>query len=344
MKVIGSDVGRPFGDIRLRVLLPDVEQQIRSSIAMLTVTEQEVRDEDGHWWSLTIRPYQTGDRRVDGAVLVFSDIDASKRYGEQAEETAEARRHLLVVAEEARAAAEQGKASAETANRAKSDFLANMSHDLRTPLNAISGYTQLLELGIHGPVTDAQLTDFARIERNARHLLALINDILNFAKIESGHLHFHLDNVPIVDMIGEMEDMIAAVAGAKLIRLEQRDRDAIVRADPERLRQILLNLLTNAVKFTAPSGQFGIRIETPPDVVRIEVWDTGIGIGPDQLTRIFEPFVQVGRGLTSPIPGGVGLGLTISRDLARAMGGELTVASVLGEGSTFTLTLPWAGA
>ena len=153
---------------------------------MLTVTEQEVRDEDGHWWSLTIRPYQTVDRRVDGAVLVFSDIDASKRYGEQAEEAAEARRQLLVVSEDARVAAEQAKSRGRSGERAKSDFLTSMSHDLRTPLNAIAGYTQLLELGIHGPVTDAQRADFARIERNARHLLSLINDISNFAKLESG--------------------------------------------------------------------------------------------------------------------------------------------------------------
>ncbi len=340
MKVISSDVGRPFSDIKLRVPLPDVEQRLRGAIETLTATEQEVQDEAGHWWSLTIRPYQTVDGRVDGAVLVFGDIDASKRYGEDAEQTAEARRLLLVAAEEARAAAEQGKTGAEIANRAKSDFLANMSHDLRTPLNAIAGYTQLLELGVHGPVTDAQRTDFGRIERNAHHLLALINDILNFVKLEGGHLQFHITSVPVAEVIGELEDMIAPVAGAKLIRLRQSAGEAIVRADPERVRQILLNLLTNAVKFTAPSGQLGIRCSETGDVIRIEVWDTGIGIGPDQLIRIFEPFVQVGRGLTSSAPSGVGLGLTISRDLARAMGGDLTVVSALGEGSTFTVSLP----
>jgi two-component system, chemotaxis family, CheB/CheR fusion protein len=342
MRVIPSDVGRPLSDIKLRVPLPDLEHQIRAAIEMLRVTEQEVRDEDGRWWALVIRPYQTVDRRVDGAVLVFSDIDASKRYGEHADAAAEARRELLIVSEQARVAAEQGRAGAEAANVAKSGFLANMSHDLRTPLNAIAGYTQLLELGIHGPVTDAQRTDFGRIEQNARHLLSLINDILNFAKLESGRLEFRIADVPVADLIVELEEMIAPHVGTKLIRFQRAECTACVRADPERLRQILLNLLSNAAKFTPQAGRIGIRCTVLGDVVQIAVWDTGIGIAPDQLTHVFEPFVQVGRGLTSPSPDGVGLGLTISRDLARAMGGELTVVSAAGEGSTFTLTLPRA--
>lgn len=343
MSVIPSDVGRLLTDIKLRVPLPDLEQRIRAAIETLTVGEQEVRDDDGHWWSVAIRPYLTVDRVVGGAVLVFTDIDASKRYGERAQEVAEARRELLVVSEEARTSADRARANAEIANKAKSDFLTGMSHDLRTPLNAIAGYIQLLELGIHGPVTDAQRTDFTRIERSAQHLLSLINDILNFVKIEAGRLEYRIADVPLPEMILELEEMIVPLAAAKSLSVHRIDCDTIVRADPERLRQILLNLLSNALKFTPSEGQIGIRCSVRGELVRIEVWDTGVGIAPDHLVRIFEPFVQLGRGLTAPSLGGVGLGLTISRDLARAMGGDLTVTSVLGEGSTFTLTLPGAG-
>ena len=342
MRAIPSDIGRSLRDIRLRVALPDLEQRIAATVETLTVTEDEVRGEDGHWWSLTIRPFKTVDHVVDGAVLVFSDIDASKQAGERAIEAVEAQRQLLTVAEEAQATAERARAGAEMANKAKVDFLASMSHDLRTPLNAISGYAQLMEIGVHGPITDAQRTDIASIERSARHLLSLITDILNFAQVEAGRVAFQLADVPVEAVVVEIEEMIAPQLGAKLVRIEPGACDTVLHADPERVRQILVNLLSNAAKFTGPTDRLGVRCTTTTTAVALEVWDTGVGIPADQLTRIFEPFVQVGRGLTTPSPGGVGLGLTISRDLARAMGGDLTVRSAVGVGSTFTLTLPRA--
>ncbi len=340
MHVIASDVGRPLGNVKLRVAVPELELQIVNAIETLAVIEHEVRDAEGRWWALTIRPYQTIDRRVDGAVLVFADIDASKRYGERADEVSEVRRHLLDVAEAGRTMAEEARKVAEIANRTKSTFLASMSHDLRTPLNAISGYTDLLEFGVHGPVTPAQLEDLARIKSSARYLLALINDILNFAKVEAGQLDFHMVDVRVADIGKEMHELVAPQLAAQRLHFERADSDAVVRADPEKMRQILLNLLSNALKFTAPGGTIGIDYVTMNNVVRIEVWDTGCGIPQGQLDHIFEPFVQVDRGLTSPAPGGVGLGLAISRDLARAMKGGLTVESVLGHGSRFALTLP----
>ncbi len=339
MRVIASDVGRPLGDIKLRVVAPDLERQITGVVETLVLVEQEVRDDDGRWWALTIRPYQTIDRRVDGVVLVFGDIDASKRYGERADEVAEARRQLLDIAEAGRVIADEARTVAETANKAKSHFLASMSHDLRTPLNAITGYAELLELGLRGPITEAQHGDLDRIKRSSRYLLALINDILNFAKVEAGHLDIRMADVPIGALVAELHELITPQLRAQSLQFERTDSPVMVRADPEKVRQVLLNLLSNALQFTAPGGRIGVDYLTADDAVGIEVWDTGRGIAPEQLEHIFEPFVQIDRGLTSAPPGGVGLGLAISRALARAMNGDLTVDSTPGAGSRFRLTL-----
>jgi signal transduction histidine kinase len=322
------------------VHIPDLPQRIMATIETLTVSEQEVRGEDGHWWGLTIRPYETVDRRVDGAVLVFSDVDASKQYRGRIEEVSESRRQLLVMSEVARAEADTAMKSADVANRAKSGFLANMSHDLRTPLNAIAGYAELMELGIRGPVTDEQRIDLARIRRSTRHLLSLINDILNFAKLDHGSLEFHIVDVPLAAIVAELEEMITSQFRAKSITLDCTGCSGIARADPERLRQILLNLLTNALKFTAPGGRVKVVTSQSSERVTIDVLDTGVGIRAGMLEGIFEPFVQVDRSLTSGSSDGVGLGLAISRDLARRMDAELTVQSTVGEGSRFSLSLP----
>ena len=340
MKVIPTDAGRPLGDVKLRVVLPDLEALIASSVETLTVTEREVRDEEGRWWALTIRPYQTIDRRVDGAVLVFSDIDASKRAEMRAQEAAEERRRLLALSEEARTVADEARMVAEGANQTKAGFLANMSHDLRTPLNAIGGYVELLELGLRGPVTEAQHDDLARIKRSARHLLALITDILNFARVEAGHLDLQATDVPVAAVVAELEELVTPQLAAKSLQIVRSAVEGTARADPERLRQILLNLLSNAIKFTPPEGRIVIAAAPDGDCMRIAVSDTGRGIPADQVVRIFEPFAQVGRTLTTPPPEGVGLGLAISRELARALAGAPTVESRAGAGSTFTLTLP----
>jgi len=340
MRVIPTDAGRPLDDVKLRVNIPDLSQRIMKTIETLIVSEQEVQDDDGHWWSLTIRPYETVDRKVEGAVLVFADVDASKQYRGRIEEVSESRRQLLVTSEVARAEADTAMKSAEVANRAKSGFLANMSHDLRTPLNAIAGYAELMELGIRGPVTEEQRIDLARIRRSTRHLLSLINDILNFAKLDHGRLDFLIIDVPLDGMVAELQEMIAPQFRAKSITLDCAGCSGIARADPERLRQILLNLLTNALKFTPPRGRVRIATSESSDRVTIDVIDTGVGIRAGMLEGIFEPFVQVDRSMTSGNSDGVGLGLAISRDLARRMDAELTVESTVGEGSRFSLTMP----
>ena len=214
-----------------------------------------------------------------------------------------------------------------------------MSHDLRTPLNAITGYTELMEQGLRGPLTDAQTTDLARIKRNARYLLGLINDILNFAKVEAGHLSLQMADVPVAAFLTEIHELVAPQLITQTLHFDYAPCPAVVSANVEKVQQILLNLLSNALKFTPRNGDIGIDCVVKEKEVRIEVWDSGCGIPPDQIDRIFQPFVQIDRGLTSPAPGGVGLGLAISRDLARAMHGELSVQSTPGQGSRFVLTL-----
>ncbi|HUQ83633.1 MAG TPA: GAF domain-containing sensor histidine kinase [Gemmatimonadaceae bacterium] len=237
----------------------------------------------------------------------------------------------------------EAREEAEAANRAKAQFLAVMSHELRTPLNAIGGYAELIEMGIRGPVTPEQCEDLRRIRVSQRHLLGLINEVLNYAKVETGAVHYDLSDVNVRDALRAAEALVAPQAHAKAIPLTVGDcpRELAVRADTEKLRQILVNLLGNAIKFSTRDGRIDLAWEASGEYVRIHVSDAGIGIPPHKLGAIFEPFVQVRSDLTRTADG-VGLGLAISRDLARAMGGDITVESSPGTGSRFTLLLPAA--
>jgi PAS domain S-box-containing protein len=250
----------------------------------------------------------------------------------------------------ARHEAEQAREQAEAANRTKSEFLAVMSHELRTPLNAIAGYVQLIDMEVHGPVTDEQREALSRIQRSGKHLLSLINDVLNFAKLEAGRVEYEPRDLALIDAVAAVSPMIDSQLRARKLAYEVHvDPRAVVYADWEKLQQVLLNLLSNAVKFTAPGGRITVDTpasdqlagETQADRVLLRVSDTGIGIPRDKLGLIFDPFVQVHRKLTNTIEGS-GLGLAISRDLARGMGGDLEVSSIEGEGSAFTLVLPRA--
>ena len=233
------------------------------------------------------------------------------------------------------------RAVAEDANRAKSAFLANMSHELRTPLNAIGGYADLLMAGIRGVVTAEQLSDLERIKRNQHHLLSLINDILNFAKIEAGRVRLVPKDTSMNETLGSLEALVAPQLLQKELGYEYRccDPGFTAYVDPERLQQILLNLLSNAVKFTPPRGRILVECDAERDAMVVRVQDSGIGIPADKLESIFEPFTQLERG-PAHTNVGTGLGLAISRDLARAMNGNLTAESEPGHGTTFTLTLP----
>jgi PAS domain S-box-containing protein len=237
--------------------------------------------------------------------------------------------------------ADGARANAEAANKAKLDFLASMSHELRTPLNAIAGYVQLLDMQVAGPVLDEQRRFLARIRRAQDLLLGRINDMLNFVKIDSGTLTYTLRPVPLHEVLAGLDGMIQPQINERGLTYEYQPADPtlVVRVDSEKLEQILLNLLTNATKFTPRGGRITLAASRHGSRVEITVSDTGVGIPPDRLGAIFEPFVQLDPSLTRERDG-TGLGLAISRDLARAMDGEVTVSSTPGNGSTFTLVLP----
>jgi signal transduction histidine kinase/CHASE3 domain sensor protein len=233
------------------------------------------------------------------------------------------------------------RAAAETANRAKAAFLASMSHELRTPLQAALGFSQLIRMGVYGPINEQQADALGRVERSQTHLTRLIDDILDFARLEAGHVSVNLESVSVTEVIADLMSLVEPQAAAKNIELFLLSPMGSLRvlADRQRLQQVLINLVGNAIKFTPERGIVRVSALRLGDHVVMRVRDTGMGIPADRLDAIFEPFVQVDDGLTRA-QAGAGLGLAISLDLARAMGGDLTVESVVGEGSTFSIILP----
>lgn len=234
-------------------------------------------------------------------------------------------------------------AEAEEANRVKADFLANMSHDLRTPLNAIIGYVDLLETGVHGEVEQEQLNDIGRIKRSANHLRALITDVLDFAKIEAGQLQLTAQDVRMESVVAEMRPLVEPQLTEKGLSLKTSCLAGLIaRGDREKVDQILVNLVGNAIKYTGAGGRVEVECRGDGRWVLVEVRDTGPGIPESRQDEIFSPFVQLGSEGHRGNDRGVGLGLAISRELARAMGGDIAVASAVGYGSAFTLRLPRA--
>jgi signal transduction histidine kinase len=276
-------------------------------------------------------------RVADRAREALLDREAAARHGAE-----RATRRAL----EAAAEAERARVEAEAGSRAKGEFLATMSHELRTPLNAIIGYTNLLAEGIPEPATERQRVQLARVTVSARHLLELIDEVLTLSHLESGREVVSPRQIVVADLLDQTAAMIEPMARARRLRLDLRrpSPTVTIETDAGKLRQILLNLLTNAVKFT-DEGSVTVSAEEDGDgAVAFHVQDTGIGIAPEHLGRIFESFWQVEQTTTRRV-GGAGLGLNVARQLARLLGGDVTVKSVVGEGSTFTLRLPrqWTG-
>jgi PAS domain S-box-containing protein len=284
------------------------------------------RDGTRFWASVIVTSVRDAEGRLTGYAKVVRDLSERRAADQRTIEAA------------------TRAAEAEAANRAKSEFLAALSHELRTPLNAISGYVDLLLLGIHGPVNAQQVEALERINRSQQHLLGIITDLLNFSRIEAGRIHYDIAPVSFGSLIDSVKAMIEPQALAKGLAIDwpPGNSSPTARADAAKVEQILINLLANAVKFTARGGHILVSHSAEADVVKLHVRDTGIGIPREKQEAIFEPFVQVGRTLSSTHEG-AGLGLAISRDLARAMGGDLGVMSEVGKGSTFTLSLPKEG-
>ena len=338
-------LGAKQGDWNFQDLFPPTGESASATIASVLASAQprqyEVQRAD-RWFSVRLDPVLPREQVAPSVVAVIADI-TERRQGE------EERARLLANAERARKEAnisrleaEAARSEAEQASRAKSDFLAMMSHELRTPLNAIDGYAELIELEVRGPVTAAQREDIQRIRRSQKHLLALINDVLNFVRLDAGTVRYEIREFELDDAIRDVEDVTTLQLHAKSLRFVRRGGEGLrVLADREKVKQILVNLMTNAIKFTQPDGEIVLECASVGDRVTVRVSDTGRGIPSDKLFAIFEPFVQVARSAGAPNEG-VGLGLAISRDLARAMGGDLVAESVIGRGSTFTLTLPAA--
>jgi signal transduction histidine kinase len=270
--------------------------------------------------------------------------DQARKLEHQTNEARELAHELALTNEELRAVISEAKkawAAADSANRSKAEFLTVMSHELRTPLNSIGGYVDILEMELRGPLTDAQKADLARIKRSQGHLLGIINDILNFTRLEATELQYDIIDVPLRALIGDLEAVVSSLASAKslIYQCDPPASSTYARADPDKLRQILINLLSNAVKFTPEGGRIRLSCTFNGESVSIHVEDNGPGIPVEKQALVFEPFVQLDRGLTRTTEG-TGLGLAISRGLARGMDGDVHLRSEVDVGSVFTVTIP----
>jgi signal transduction histidine kinase len=295
-------------------------------------------------WGVTVSFTPARDARRPDLVLEIRDITRERQEQRErdqlVEQLREVNRRLLDASLRETELAER----AEAASEAKSTFLATMSHELRTPLTAIIGYQALLLDGLFGPLSDVQKRHLARIGSSAKHLLALIDQILTLARVEAGGEVVVLEDIAVAELVDWTATIIEPLARAKGLAFAARlDREAgaatsCLRTDATKVRQILVNLLGNAVKFT-DQGDVALMVHRRDGAVDFVIRDSGVGIAPADIERVFEPFWQVEQRPTR-MAGGSGLGLSVSRRLARLLGGDLTVDSAPGVGSTFVVTLP----
>jgi PAS domain S-box-containing protein len=325
-EIIGRHFSTFYPEEDIRAGKPPWELEVAIREGRLEDEGWRLRNDGSRFWANVVI---TALRDDHGTLIGFAKItrDLTERMEAQERAIQNARR----------------LAEVEALSRAKSQFLASMSHELRTPLNAIGGYAELIEMGLGGSVTEQQREYLARIRTSQQHLLRIINDLLNYSRIESGKLTYEREPVALTAVIETVASMIEPQATGKGITLAQPggQNDVLAIGDRLKIEQIVLNLLSNAVKFTPPKGRVTVACHQTEDRAMITVRDTGPGVPRDRVDDIFEPFVQLGRSLSTG-PEGTGLGLAISRDLARAMGGDVTLETEPGVGSVFTLSLPKA--
>jgi PAS domain S-box-containing protein len=311
----------PAADIAARK--PERELAIAARVGKYEEEGWRLRkDGTSIWVNVLITAVRDGKGEIIGYAKVTRDL--TERRAAQERAIADARRI----------------AEAESSSRTKTEFLTSLSHELRTPINATLGYADLLDIQVGGPINEQQREYVARIRASQEHLLHVITDLLNYSRMEAGHVQFEVADVRVQEVVDTVLPMVEPQAAAKGTRIISESANELIwRTDRAKTEQILLNLVANAVKFTPSGGTIEVSCEETGDCIVVAVSDTGPGIPADQQGPIFEPFVQVGRSLTSSHEG-TGLGLSISRRLARALGGDVTVESELDKGSTFRLSLP----
>lgn len=319
---VAADVGRPITHVTHRLDYRDLEDDLRAAMRTRARSEREVTTSDGRWFVVRLSPYRAIDDSIDGVVLTLVDTTDRKR--------AELEREILL-------------RRAEDASTAKTNFISAMSHEFGTPLNAIVGYAEILREGAAGPVTPDQREKLRRISANAWHLERMVKDILASARGGRMTIEVKRETVELAALVRQVARTTESLAEAKglTIVVEVPDEPTTIVTDPTKLHQVLVNLTGNAIRYT-DRGRIHLRARVDAETVVLELEDTGIGIAPEHLERIFEQFWQVDQGRTRA-RGGTGLGLMLSRDLARALGGDVEVESELGRGSLFRVRLPREG-
>lgn len=332
---LGAPIATQFTGIEARPLSGILDRAFRDGVSLLD-ERIDASSERASGWLCSVWPVIAASGKVEALGIQIREsitpdtaVDLQRQVTEQ----------ILLGALRERGFAED----AEAANQAKTAFLGVMSHELRAPLSAIGGYIELLDMGLRGPVTESQRADFARVKANQQHLALLITEVLNFARVGSAGMSLAVSDVNGCNALRHAFELIEPLIAQRGLVFDgiSGDSSIVARADPEKVAQILVNLLSNAIKFTPAGGHISAEGAAVDHTVTLSVSDTGLGIAREKLEAIFEPFIQLKEGLTDR-EGGVGLGLAISRDLARAMKGDLTVESTEGKGTRFTLSLPRA--
>jgi signal transduction histidine kinase/CheY-like chemotaxis protein len=328
-----TSLGNPISEIQSSLPISELEPMILDVIDTPGNKEMELQDAQGRWYSIRIRPYKTKDNQIDGAVILAIDITQRKRA-----ETEHVQ--LLAREQEARKEAELARAQAEAANRAKDEFLATVSHELRTPLNAILGWASLLSTANFDKAVTTR--GLETIVRNAKAQAQIIEDLLDVSRIISGRLRLNVREIELPSIIKAVMDSLRLAADSKGIRLqtELASQSRPISGDPDRLQQVTWNLLSNSIKFTPTGGNVQVRLEELDSHIQLTVSDTGKGIAPEFLPRVFNRFSQADSSITRK-QGGLGLGLAIVRHLVELHGGTIRAQSPgEGQGATFVVRLP----